>query len=98
MKRDPFAERVASLIQASCKSHEQIAVELGFARPAIIAAFTSGLVKVPIAKTPALAIAVGAEPAHLLREALGAYAPDLLIALESCVGRLVPERVPLTSS
>lgn len=97
MKRDPFAERIANLIEASGKTDAQIASELGFPRPAIVAAFKTGLIKLPIARAPALAIAVGMDPAHLLREALEAYSPELLGALESCFGRLASERVRLNA-
>jgi len=53
--------------------------------------FKQGRTKIPIRKVPALAKALGVEPAIFLRVVLSEYQPELLETLESVLGPLPQE-------
>lgn len=87
----PFAAYITEKIEKSDKTQIEIAHELGYDKPNIITMFKHGATKVPVAKVPALARALGLDPAHLLRLALSEYSPEILEAIESSFGWLVAE-------
>jgi transcriptional regulator with XRE-family HTH domain len=64
-------------IQAALgKTQKQIATELGYERPNMIAMMCSGDVKVPIDKVPALARALNVDIPYLMRLTLVQYWPE----------------------
>jgi hypothetical protein len=71
------------------KTQQQIAIEVGYERPNIIAMMCSGDVKVPIDKVPALARALDVDPVLLLRMALQQYWPNSAAAIAEIFGTLV---------
>jgi transcriptional regulator with XRE-family HTH domain len=86
----PFQSRLEALF-ASEKSvtNKEIAEKLGYAKnPNVISMFKSGSLKVPLVKIPALAEALGADPAHLLRLAFQEYMAELLPIIDKHLGLL----------
>lgn len=70
------------------KQQNEIAAEIGYARPNIITMFKQGLTKVPINIAPALAKSIGADPNYFTRLVLSEYMPEVLKAIEDSVGGL----------
>jgi hypothetical protein len=82
------AEFLAQEIERCGKTQTQIGLEAGYLRPNIITMLKQGSSKVPIRKVPALAKALGVEPALFLRVVLNEYQPEMLATLESVLGPL----------
>jgi DNA polymerase III epsilon subunit-like protein len=73
------------------KTQVQIAMEAGFPRANIITMFKKGIAKVPVRRVPALAEALGVDPAHFLRIVLNEYQPEMLATLESVLGPIASD-------
>src|SRR5437870_4016001 len=58
------------------KTQFDIAQEVGYDKPNMIAMWRSGTAKVPLDKVPAAAKALGVDPALLFRLAMAQYWPD----------------------
>lgn len=84
-----FAERISEFIEKSPKTQRQIAIEIGYSKSHYILAIKKGKMRVPLQKVPALARALDADPAALLRFALAEYNPALLAALTGVLGEFV---------
>lgn len=69
-------------------SDEALASALGYESPKVIQMFMSGGMKVPIDKVPALADALDLHPGLLMRRVLNDVSPELLQAIEHCLGAL----------
>lgn len=69
-------------------SDEALASALGYESPKVIQMFKSGDMKVPIVKVPALADALDLNPALLMRRVLNDLSPEMLHAIERCLGAL----------
>jgi hypothetical protein len=67
---------------------EELASALGYESPKVIQMFKSGGMKVPINKVPALADALDLHPGLLMRRVLNDVSPELLQAIEHCLGAL----------
>lgn len=67
---------------------EALASALGYESPKVIQMFKSGGMKVPINKVPALADALDLHPGLLMRRVLNDVSPELLQAIEHCLGAL----------
>ncbi len=67
---------------------EELASVLGYESPKVIQMFKSGGMKVPINKVPALAGALDLHPGLLMRRVLNDVSPELLQAIEHCLGAL----------
>jgi hypothetical protein len=72
-----FITRHIEIQQRAGRSIRDIARDAGFERPNIVSMFKTGAAKVPLARIPHLAAALGAEPAVLFRLAMLQYWPDL---------------------
>src|ERR1035441_9580889 len=70
------------------KTQREIAAEIGYAKPNIVSMFKRGECKVPLEKIPALAKALGVDPAHLFRLGFEVDWPNLAGVIEEGVGRL----------
>lgn len=67
---------------------EVLASALGYESPKLIQMFKSGDMTVPITKVPALADALDIKPGDLMRRLLADTDPELLQAIERCLGPL----------
>jgi transcriptional regulator with XRE-family HTH domain len=70
------------------KTQREIAAEIGYAKPNILSMFKRGESKVPLEKIPALARALGADPAHLFRLGFEVHWPNLVGVIEEVFGQL----------
>ena len=84
-----FALYLTRLLEISDKSQRQIAEECGYANPNIISMFKKGHTKVPVEKVPAMAKALGVDPADMLRRAMRETMPAVLQTVEDVMGDLV---------
>lgn len=64
------------------KTDEQLAQELGFERPNIVAMIKQGAMKLPVQKIEALAAALSLDAPDLLRHMMSEYMPDVLAAVD----------------
>ena len=85
----PFELYLSSLLEISDKTQRKIAEECGYANPNIISMFKKGHTKVPIERTPAMAKALGVDPADMLRRAMRETMPAVLQTVEDVIGDLV---------
>lgn len=69
------------------KSQREIAAEAGYTRANIVSMLKSGETAVALARIPALAKALDADPAHLLRLALVDQVPELATAIDVIFGK-----------
>ncbi|MBK1679922.1 hypothetical protein [Rhodocyclus tenuis] len=76
------AEFLKEKINASGKMQREIAKEAGFEKPNIITMLKQGKTKLPISRIGALAKAIDADPAHLLRLVMSEYCPETWQAIE----------------
>jgi hypothetical protein len=88
-RMDKVAQRVSALIDLSEKSHREIADEIGYTKPNIIAMFKMGVTKVPIVKIGPLAKALNADAAHMMRLALETYMPESYEAIKDVLGDIL---------
>lgn len=77
-----FHEYLAYQFDASRKTQKEIATEIGYPRPNVVAMFKSGATKVPIEKVPLLAKSLGIDKAKLLQMALQEYLPNVWETIE----------------
>lgn len=91
MRLDKVAQRVSALLEVSEKSQRQIAEEIGYDRPNIIAMFKMGATKVPLTKIGPLAKALNADPGHMMRLALETYSPETYEAIKDHLGDVTSE-------
>lgn len=87
------ADYISRQIEACGKSQAQIAREVGYDRPNLISMIKSGQTKLPVQKVPALARALGVDPAFLFRIVMSEYSPALLEAIGE-----IPGAVPVTQN
>lgn len=69
-------------------SDEALANALGYESPKAIQMFKSGDMKLPITKVPALSDALDLNPGLLMRRVLNDVSPEMLQAIEHCLGAL----------
>ena len=84
-----FALYLTRLLEISEKSQRQIAEECGYPNPNIISMFKKGHTKVPVEKVPAMAKALGVDPADMLRRAMRETMPAVLQTVEDVIGDLM---------
>ncbi len=77
-----IADFIADRLAESDKTQREIAAECGFETPNIITMFKNGSTKVPLNRIGALAKALDADPAYMLRLAMREYMPDTWDAIE----------------
>jgi hypothetical protein len=71
------------------KTQREIAAEAGYARPNILSMLKSGETAVALARIPALAKALDADPGHLFRLAMVDQAPELAAVIDEVFGKLM---------
>ena len=76
------ADFIADRLAESDKTQREIAEECGFETPNIITMFKTGATKLPVNRIGALAKAIDADPAHLLRLVMREYIPETWEAIE----------------
>jgi predicted XRE-type DNA-binding protein len=84
-----LAEYLAHQMEISDLKQREIALALGYTKPNIITMFKQGMTKVPIEKIPALATALGLDPAHLLSMAMREYMPESFKTIQETMGHVV---------
>lgn len=72
-------------------SQREIAMAAGWSQPAMISMIKRGEIKPPMEKIPALARAIKADPAHLMRLVLNDHHPELAEALAAAFGTTLSE-------
>ena len=75
------ARFIAQQIDAVDKTQKQIAREVGFPQQNIVSMIKSGETKLPIAKAPAMARALGVDPQELVVMCLKEYQPEIWEAM-----------------
>ncbi len=75
------ARFIAQQIDAVDKTQKQIAREVGFPKQNILSMIKSGETKLPIAKAPAMARALGLDPHELVVMCLKEYQPEIWEAM-----------------
>lgn len=78
-----IADFIADRLAETDKTQREIAAECGFETPNIITMFKNGSTKVPLNRIGALAKALDADPAHMLRLAMREYMPDTWESIEN---------------
>ena len=73
---------IADRLAETDKTQREIAAECGFETPNIITMFKNGSTKVPLNRIGALAKALDADPAHMLRLAMQEYMPNTWESIE----------------
>jgi hypothetical protein len=86
MTNRKFSEHIRALINASQKSDQQIAEEIGYERGSVIGMVRVGAVKLPLEKVPAFARALNADVTELCRLALEEYSPVALKLMREHLG------------
>jgi transcriptional regulator with XRE-family HTH domain len=74
-------------IEACGKTQAQISDEMGIKRSALISLIKQGITKVPVARVPALAKAIDADPVELYRLVMEEYMPDVLKVTDEIYAR-----------
>lgn len=67
---------------------QELATALGYESTKVIEMFRTGQMRVPLNKVPPLASALNIEPGVLMRRLLADVDPDLLDAIEHCLGAI----------
>jgi transcriptional regulator with XRE-family HTH domain len=85
---DFISKQIDVVKAASGKTQREIAAEVGYEKPNMIAMMRAGDVKVPLDKVPALAKALHVDPAFLLRLAMNQYWPEMADAIAQIFGTI----------
>lgn len=88
-QKEMFAAKLEKLINASDKTHIQIAFDIGYENQHIIKVIKQGTTRIPLDKVAPFARSLGADPASLIREWFAAYMPGALPDIEECVGLIL---------
>ena len=83
MSKMHVAAYFAALVNASPKTQDEIAKEAGFDSSNTISMIKTGRTKLPLARIPALAKALDADPKEMLAIALETYQPELYAVLSA---------------
>lgn len=75
------AAHLTAAIEASGRSHAEIAKDIGMKYPNVISMWATGVTQVPFETIPRLARALGTDPSAFLDIAMGEYHPALANAL-----------------
>jgi hypothetical protein len=81
-------------------SDGQVAEQLGYDNPNVVKMIKSGQIRMPVTKVLALAEMLDSEPGELMRLVLLETDPDLLDAIERCMGplQLTPAEVRIINA
>lgn len=83
------AEFLTEKIKLSAKLQSDISREAGFQNPNVITMIKQGQTKLPLARIPLLATALGINPGDLLALAMKEYMPEVLATIEDCLNHLI---------
>jgi transcriptional regulator with XRE-family HTH domain len=88
MSKNPVsvADYLTAQISLSGKTQQEIARECGFEKPNIISMFKQGKAKLPLARLPAMARALGVDPRRLLALAMREYEPEVWRSIQDLLG------------
>jgi transcriptional regulator with XRE-family HTH domain len=88
--RTPTVVQILTTRLAACgKTQREIATEIGYDKANIISMFKQGITKVPVNKAPALARALGIDPAYFLRVVMNQYEPEAWAVIDRVTGGCV---------
>lgn len=88
-KTSAVAEFLTEQIKQSPKLQSEISREAGFQSPNVITMIKQGKTKLPLARIPPLATALGINPGDLLALSMKEYMPDVLATIEDCLNHLI---------
>lgn len=86
-----FISKHLDIQQSLGRTQKQIAQELGYKMPNMVSMLRRNEVKVPIPKVPALARALGVDPAFLMRLVMVQHWPEELEAINAIFGNIVTQ-------
>lgn len=86
MTSSTVAEYLAHQLRVCGMTQKQVAEAAGFPNPNVISMMKRGQTKVPLDKVPALARALGVDPAHFLRIVMLEYTPENWKAVQEALG------------
>lgn len=89
VKRVKVADYLSQQIDICGKSQKDIAAEVGYPMPNVITMFKQGKTKLPINKVPQFAKALGVDPVHFLRLAMGEYMPETWEVIDQVIGKTI---------
>lgn len=89
IKVHEYLAKQIEIAKSMGKTQKDIALELGYDKPNMIAMMKSGDVKVPLDKVPALAKALNIEPAFLMRLAMNQYWPGFADTIADVFGTVL---------
>lgn len=91
----PLHEFISNAIErqkrVTGKTQADIAAEVGYDKPNMIAMWKNGSAKVPLDKVPLAAKALGIDPAFLLRMTMAQYWPDMADTIAKVFGTVLTE-------
>lgn len=82
----PLNEYLTLRIAESGKTNTEIAEEIGYPRPNVIAMLKTGTMRLPVNKVAQMARALGIDPVFLLEKVLNETSPELWTALQELIG------------
>lgn len=89
MQNDPkeptVAEFLSTRLRQCGRSNSEIAAELGYEYPDMVAMFASGKAKLPLNDIKKMAQALEVDPAYLLVIAMREYMPEALAVIENII-------------
>lgn len=88
MSKSNVAAYLANQLEVCGKSQKEVASDAGYERPNIMTMFKQGATRIPVDKAPAIAKAIGVDPAFFIRMVLAEYHPEMLKAIEETMGGL----------
>lgn len=89
MNKEPTTAQWLAEQQSQAGVPDQVLADaLGYGSARVIEMFKSGQMRVPFSKAPSLADALGINPGALMRRLLADADPELLHAIEQCLGVL----------
>jgi transcriptional regulator with XRE-family HTH domain len=83
------AEYITRAIDLSGKSQAELCDALGYPNRNVITMFKQGRTKLPVNRVRALAIALGVDPAVLLRLVMNEYSPEAWQVIEDTLGEKI---------
>lgn len=81
------AQYLTRQVEMSMKTQHAIAEEAGFQNPNVISILKRGVSKVPVNRVPALARALGVDPAYLLGLVMNEYMPETWQTISEILGK-----------
>lgn len=86
--KDTIAALIARAQKALDLSDQQIANALDYKNPAVVQMIKGGQMRLPLNKSAPLANLLEMEPGEVMRTLLSETAPEMLTAIEECMGPL----------